>query len=648
MASFVSDNSPQPRTAPPPIADRLMLAVEHHAAGRRAEAEALYRGVLQESPRQPDALHLLGLLAHQSGRSAEAIDLIREALAVGGPQPLFHSNLAVALLALGRMDEAAAHCREALRLHPGDVDARHNLGVILFTQGRLDHAELCFREVLRNKPDHIEAHRQLTSLLRQQGRMAEVVTALREVLRLTPNHVGARNALGAALLDVNQPAAAEVEFREALRQRPDFAEAHRNLGMALRDQQQPDEAMECFRQALRLKPDYAGAHVSIGFLLQWQGRIDEARAEFQAARGLMPDDPWAYTGLGRLAAAGHYEFSAEEIRRMEAIAAQEGRSADERRGLYFTLARLAEKAGDYGRAFEHFRRGNDLLAAHLRRRTPPGELIPQEQVVNRLTAVFTRAHFDGVRSLGVDSEQPVFVVGMPRSGTTLAEQIIASHPRAKGAGELRDIAQLTKSLAQRLGSEVGYPECMGRLDVATARAAAEEYLSRLRRLGAGADRIVDKMPFNFQHLGFIATLFPRARVVHCVRDPIDTCLSCYIQDFANPMPFTPDLADVGQYFRQYERLMAHWARVLPLPVFELRYEELTADQEAVSRRLVEFCGLDWDPQCLRFHETERMVQTSSALQVRRPLYRSSVGRWKRYEEHLGPLLEALGRSPTDV
>ena len=196
--------------------------------------------------------------------------------------------------------------------------------------------------------------------------------------------------------------------------------------------------------------------------------------------------------------------------------------------------------------------------------------------------------------------------------------------------------------AQCVGAaEDGYPECLARLDAATAQLVAKEYLQKLRQLGGTATRVVDKMPMNFFQLGLIATLFPGARIIHCRRDPVDVCLSCYFQNFAHPHLFTLDLRHLGHYYREYERLMAHWVKVLPLPLLDLHYEELTADQEAASRRLLAFCGLEWDERCLRFHDTQRVVHTSSVLQVRQPMYRSSVGRWKRYEAHLQPLLEAL-------
>ncbi len=348
------------------------------------------------------------------------------------------------------------------------------------------------------------------------------------------------------------------------------------------------------------------------------------------------------SGLGRLAAAGHYSFSAEELGRIDAMAGDSGRPGDERSRLHFVLARVRERAGAYDHAFAHYRRANELLQES---QGADGAADPAEQrrLVDRLIAVCTPAFFERVRSFGSDSEVPVFVVGMPRSGTTLAEQILASHPHARGAGELNDIDGLATRLPERLGGTQPYPECLERLDPATARAAADVYLGRLRQYGGTAARVIDKLPFNFVHLGLIAALFPRARIVHCRRDPIDTCLSVYFQDFAQSLPCGRDLGQLGRYYRDYERLMAHYAQVLPLPLFELRYEELTADQEAVSRRFVSFCGLEWDERCLRFHETERTVRTCSALQVRQPLYRSSVGRWKHYEAHLGPLLEALGR-----
>jgi tetratricopeptide (TPR) repeat protein len=626
----------------PTPAHGLALAVRHHEAGRLREAESLYRDVLRDAPQHPHALHLLGVLHYQTGRHEEALDLIRKALTVHGPHPVFHSNLAAVYLALGRLDDAVAHGREALRLQPNLPDAQNNLGVALRRLGRLDEAESAFRVALTLQPRHVDARCNLGAVLQRQERLAEALPLLEAAVRLAPTHAQAHNDLGGALLACNQTDAAVLHLHEAIRLRPNFAEAYSNLGLALRDLNRFDEAIGHFREAIRIDPAYPTAHNNLGFALESQGNIDEALAEFHEALRLDPNSTQALVSLSALAANGQYQLTGEELRRIESLAARNDLPADDQCRLHYALARARDNAGDPDEAFAHFRRANDLRRELVGRRGAVYDPAAHTRLVDRLIAVCTPAYFGRVRGFGSDSDVPVFVVGMMRSGTTLAEQILASHPQVHGAGELRDIGESVARLPKRLDAD--YPECLTRLDEGTARALSEEYLQRLRQMGGGAARVVDKLPFNFLHLGLIAALFPQARVVHCRRDPIDTCVSCYFQNFGEPHAFTLDLAHLGHYYREYERLMDHWARVLPVPVFELRYEELTADQEGVSRRLVEFCGLGWDHRCLRFHETRRPVRTASALQVRRPLYRTSVGRWKRYETHLGPLLEALGHS----
>jgi tetratricopeptide (TPR) repeat protein len=629
------------------IDQRLASAVQHHGAGRLAEAEALYRGVLQEAPHHPHALHLLGVLAHQLGRHEEALGLIRSAIAVHGAHPVFYSNLAAVYLALGQLDETVRLAREALRLQPDLADAHNNLGVALMRQGHFDEAGAALGNAVRHDPRHTDARCNLGAVLHRQGKLPEAITLLEETVRLAPGHAQARNDLGGALLAAGEPIRAEAHLRQAVRLRPGFAEAHSNLGLALREQGRIDEAVQSFREAVRLNPGYAGAHNNLGYTYEFHGKIDEARAEYQAALRLDPNNPRALASLSGLAAAGHYELGDDELRCIGQLVTRGDLPLDDLGRLHFALARARDRAGDEDEAFEHYRRGNELRKEYVRRRGAAYDPVARRRYVDRLIGAFTPAYFERVAPFGLDTELPVFVVGMMRSGTSLAEQILASHPRVHGAGELPDLDRLALALPQRLGTTEGYPECVARLDAVVARALAEEYLQGLGRRGKGADRVVDKLPFNFIHLGVIATLFPRARIIHCRRDPVDTCLSCFFQNFGEPHPFTLDLGHLGHYYRQYERLMAHWGRVLPVPVFELNYEELTADQEGVSRRLVAFCGLEWDERCLRFHETDRPVRTASALQVRKPLYRSAVGRWKRYERHLGPLLAALRGDPMD-
>jgi hypothetical protein len=351
-------------------------------------------------------------------------------------------------------------------------------------------------------------------------------------------------------------------------------------------------------------------------------------------------DPDCVSALATVAIHDLYPLGASEIERIRTLLARPNLPPARGCVLHLGLANLRQRAGAYDEAFGHFRQGNALRRGLFQQQGTAFDPAAHRACVDAIIRTFDAAYFQRVAGFGLDSEVPVFIVGMPRSGTSLLEQILASHPQVAGGGELRHVPRLVDALPAQLRAPEGYPGCMARVDGPAIRSLAERHLERLTRLGGAALRVTDKLPVNFLHLGLIATLFPRARIIHCRRDPLDVCVSCYTSYFRG-LHFTWDLNDLGQYYRQYERLMAHWRTVLPLPILDVVYEELVADPEAVSRELVAFCGLDWDARCLAFHENPRAVHTVSALQVRRPMYTNSVGRWRRYAAHLQPLLEAL-------
>ncbi len=624
------------------IPERLASAVQHHQAGRLAEAEVLYRGVLREAPQHPHALHLLGVLAQHAGRHHDAIDLIQKALAAHGPHPEFHNNLGAAYFAAGRLAEAEAHYRAAVRLKPDYADAYCNLGVVLRKRGQLPDAVSAFQETLRLNPNHTTARHYLETDAAQSEAPPDLLANLRERVRRDPGDAHAQHELGVLLIARDQAESALPHLSEAVRLWPEDADALCNLGVAQRQLHRMDEALDSFRAALRLSPENVMAHNHLAFALEALGRIGEAVAEYRETLRLDPNNAQAIFLLSELAVAGHHRFSDEEMRHIRELAAREDLPAHERTQLHFALGRLFDKAGDTAAAFAHYSRGNELRKEIDARGGAVYDPATQSRLVDRLIATFTPAYFERVRSFGVDTELPVFIVGMPRSGTTLAEQILASHPLVHGAGELQDVDRLIALLPGSLCATEGYPQSAAGLgEAAAVRLLAEGHLRRLRQLGGTAERVIDKLPFNFLNLGILAVLFPKAKYIHCRRDAVDTCLSCFFQNFGSAVPFSLDLRHLGHYYREYERLMAHWRKVLPSPLFELSYEELTTDQEAVSRRLVDFCGLEWDARCLRFHETQRVVRTASIVQVRQPLYRSAVGRWQRYATHLAPLLEAL-------
>ena len=630
------------------VAERFRIAVQSHEAGRLKEAEDLYRAILRESPQQAETLHFLGVLTHQKGRHQEAIDLINRALDISGPEPVYYSNLASACLALGRFIEAASHCQEALWLRPDFADAHHNLGLALRGQGQLEEAVRAFRETLRLNPTHADAHCNLGATLHRLGKLPEALAHLEESVRLAPQNAQARNNLGGVLLACNLYQQAVPHLREAIRLQPNRAASHSNLGIALDSLNQQDEAILCFHEALRLDPQYATAHNNLGSVLKNLGRLDEAVAEFHEALRLDPGNVTAFFNLSRLAAVGRYEFREEEVAKLRDLATLPELSDDSRCRVHFTLGHVFDRNRMFDEAFQHYRQANGLLKEIHRQRGVSFDSAELRQHVNKLIAFFTPAYFEEVRDFGLDSNLPVFIIGMPRTGTSLVEQILASHPNIYGAGELAEVNQLIVTLLERLGAgaNVGFPACLAHLDKATAHALAADHVQRLQARGGTALRVTDKAPFNFFHLGLIAALFPQSRIIHCRRDPVDTCLSCYFQNFTEPYPFTLDLEHLGQYYREYERLMTHWSSVLPVPILDLHYEELTSAQEDVSRRLIAFCGLPWDERCLRFYDNPRVVRTFSSLQVHQPMHRGSVGRWKNYEAHLQPLLDALQSSVT--
>jgi tetratricopeptide (TPR) repeat protein len=641
------------------------------ALGRRADAEECYRRAVRLQPENPEAHYQLGVLSQKVGDLDLAIASYGKAIRLRPDVAEAHNNLGVAFQALDRPGDAEACYRKALSLKPDYPDAHNNLGVVLKQRGDLAGAVACYEQALRLRPDYVQALNNLANGLQAQGRLAESAERYRETLAVRPDYVEAHYNLGIALAALEKRSEAESAFRQALELRPSFPEAHNNLGIvflqdgrldeavdsfeaalglrpdfaeahynlanAFRDQGDVDRAIQSYRRALAHRPDYIEAHANLANVLQEAGDFDAARAECEDALRLKPDCAQTLFMLAELATQGRGSFGAERASRLHSLLSRADLSLEDAGLLHFALANLANHARDWDLAFEHFQTGNAARREALRSAGAAFDIDRHREFVDRLIATFEPDFFEQVHPLDDSSERPVFIIGMPRSGTTLVEQILAQHPLVHAAGERKDIARIADALAE---GDRTYPECVALLDRETVRRAAKRYTESWQALEQAIECVTDKMPLNFLHLGLIAALFPRARVVHCRRDPRDICVSCYCQYFRE-LDFTWDLADLGNYYREYERLMAYWREVLPLRMMDVVYEDLVADQEGVSRRLVEFCGLAWDDRCLAFHESRRPVQTVSKLQVRRPLYASAVGRWRRYERHLGPLLQAL-------
>jgi tetratricopeptide (TPR) repeat protein len=649
------------------------LGAAYRATGRLLEAEACYRQALRLRPDFAEAHNNLGNVLERRGRLKEAVARYQLAILLRPDYAEAPKNLRVALHEheRGRGDETApgadppasakadearalhelaiacgkqrnlalvvAHCQEALQLDPDFAEAYLTRGVALAKQGKLDEAITAFLHALRVRPDYVEAYVDLGAALREQGKLDRSVAFLQHAIRLKPELADAHNKLGLAFFEQGKLDEAAQSYKEALRLKPDLALAMSHLGNLLEEMGQPDAGCRLIESALNLAPDDFQVRTHYGIALVNQGKFDEAKAHFLKAVAIQPSFSPALFFLAR---DGKYHFTDEELARINELLRQDSLPLRDRINLHFALARGLDRSKDFDDAFWHCQQGNLNKSMLLHLQGNAFQPDAHAKFIAGLMATFQKAYFEQVGSFGSHNDLPVFIVGMPRSGTSLVEQILASHPAVFGAGEIRNLKQLAAELPAELGNSTDYPECLNQLNKETSARLSERYLRGLRRLGGESLRVTDKVPMNFHHLGLIATLFPGAQVIHCQRDPHDVCWSCYFQNFRE-VPFSCDLRILGEYHRRYERLMAHWKQVLPLPILDVCYEELVDDVEKVSRKMIAFCKLPWHDSCLAFHKTQRSVRTASNMQVRQPTYSSSIGYWKNYAPHLGPLLEAL-------
>lgn len=434
--------------------------------------------------------------------------------------------------------------------------------------------------------------------LQKAGRLLGAAQVYSKLLQEDDRNADAWHLLGTVELGRGNFDAAENLIGKAMALQPDNAIFHHNLAYVLGAQSRGEEAEASYRRAIALDPDYAEAHFNLA---------QSIRAK--------PEDPL--------------------IASLERLLAKPGLLASARCFLGFAAGKIYDDLGDHDRAFGHFLEGNRAKGA---RPNPAYSSDYLERILETCGQVL-RA---GRPKLRPGHADPVFIVGMPRSGTSLVEQVLASHPAVFGAGELPYVDRIAEALGAHCDGAAVYPACLPAVPEAVLAGFATSYRKESLASAAGASVVTDKAPLNFRHLGLIALLFPGARIVHCRRDPLDTCLSCFFQNFAKGQEYSFDLAELGRFYQDYRKMMAAWTEVLPIEIFDLDYEEMVADLEGVGRRLLAYCGLDWHPDCTRFFETRRPVLTASRVQVRRPLYNSSIGKWRRYAGHLVPLIEALG------
>jgi tetratricopeptide (TPR) repeat protein len=623
------------RPASPEIGNNLGIALA--ALGHHDEAIAHYRTAIARRPEFAEAHNNLGIALAAVGRVEEAIGEYDRAVALRPRYALAYHNRAAALALLGRSDPAIDDYQRALSLLPGHADAHAGLAAALHAVGRSPEALVQFAKAVALDPNQPGTHVNLGMTLAALGRHAEAVAQFERALALDPASAEAHNNLGNALAILQRPQEAIGHYQAAIASAPGLAQAHINLGEALMAADRADEALASFERALALDPQIVEAHRGRGGALMVQGALAESRAAFEQALALGPHRAGIMRSLAELR---RFEPGEPLLAEMTALMTEPGAlSDDEHINLHFALGKAHADLGDTEAAFAHWRDGNSLNRARI-----AYDEAAQLAMFACIEAIFTPELVAAKSARGDSSDLPVFILGMPRSGTTLVEQILASHPQVFGAGELMEFITAVDRLGEANGAGAAYPDCVPGLSADQLLALGGHYLAGIRAKSPTAARITDKMPSNFFNVGLIHLALPKARIIHLRRDPVDTCLSCFSRLFPRSLPYSYDLGELGRYYRAYERLMAHWRRVLPADaMLDVQYEALVDDFEPQARRIVAYCGLEWDDACARFYETERVVRTASFAQVRRPIYRDSIGRWRPYEPMLQPLLAALGR-----
>jgi len=608
----------------------------------------LRKGVTLD-PTMPHPWNGLGLLASDQGRFAAAEVAYREAIRLQPNSTVFYNNLGNALLARRRWSEAAESLRTALRLDPDNPAALTNLGQVLCEMGDpgvLVEAESICRRALVVAPRLPQATENLGNLLRLQGRFDEAMACYESALKQDPRRSMPLLLMGRLLHQRGDFDGAARHYRVAIGIEPRNFEAHHGLGLALLEQGRLDEAEACFREALRIDPNLAATWAGLARLQAERGDFDRSCESARSALAIEPKFPDAYC---RLATNLKGRLPESELQVMERLLDQKTLSDDTRASLHFCLAAVFDARGLYSRAAALVETANVLRASARAARGQSYHPDPHSRFIDGVVATFTPDFLARRRGWGEPDPRPVFVVGLPRSGTTLVEQILASHSQVHGAGELPEARRIFQSLPELVGRPSLDPfEALNALDPVSAQTAARRYHDYLNgSVPLTAVRVVDKMPDNLELLGLIALLWPGARVIVCGRDLRDIAVSCRQTDFVS-IDWTNDWEHLARRFADHQRILEHWKRTRPLEWLDVRYEDLVVDLEAQARRLVDYLGLDWEPACLEFHATRRVVRTASMQQVRQPIHRHSVGRFRNYESMLAPLLQALERLGVDV
>jgi tetratricopeptide (TPR) repeat protein len=641
-------------------------AVTFMHAGDFEMAEEMCRNSLNEFPRDANLLVLLGAALVKLERPEDAEHTLSRAAKMFPDFSRAHEGLAEAFIMQGKLPAALDSLDTAAALEPGSSTIRVKRGKVLVGLGRDNDASREFEASFKLTPFREELVKGLQ--FQRMNNLKEAEHIYRNVLMQDPDNVDALRLLAGVAMRAKQWGDAEVLLKKALGRAPDFYQGWMDLGLGLQEQDRMEEALDAFARARKIKPDRASPYTAAGTTTAMDGRHDVAIELFNEALRRDAGNPGALSGLGHvlktvgeqdaaiaayreciehnaehgeaywsLANLKTFHFEDAEIAAMETHAENEALGDEPRANFLFALGKAHEDRQNFEKAFSCYVQGNRIRREH-ESYDPVRTADQHDEFINVFSKEFLRAH----EGNGYHGDMPIFIVGLPRSGSTLIEQVLASHSQVEGTHELPDLGRVARQVGKATTQARAYPAAMAYCEDSSLREYGADYLRRAdRHRQGGVPCFTDKMPNNFVHVGFLHLILPDAKIIDARRHPLDSCLGSFKQLFARGQPFTYDLYEIGEFYLEYVRLMDHWHAVLPDKVLRIQYEEVVADLEPEVKRLLDHCDLPFEEACLRFYETDRAVKTASSEQVRKPIYSTSVQLWRRYEDHLGPLIEVL-------
>lgn len=631
-------------------------------------AANLIKQAVQINPDNQIYFYNLGIIYRQQGKSVDAIDCFQKAVQMKPDFVDAFFDMGVVFHCMQEYSEAIVRYEKTIQLIPDHFNAWYNMGIALKDQNKFAEALSCYQKALSIKPGSAETFFEMGFVYQHDKNLDTAIDCYQKAVQINPNHHQAWFNMGIAYRELEKFDEALSSYEKVITIKPASPDAFYDMGIVYANLGKNDEAIKCFQDTLRIQPDHAKACNNLGVVFDKQNKINEALQYYYKALSLVPYDPIVYENIGQSLISKGDKQKAEEaftnainlkpdsvrsyfflaelkkykegdpiFNDLELLKLQKEISIKDKIFLYFSLGKLYDKVGLYESAFRNFHQGNELRKKDTNQSYSVAAL---KKCYNTLINTCDTNFFAKRSDFGIATELPVFIIGMPRSGTTLVEQILASHPKIFGADELPYLPEIETQIINSDSNFLAHD--ITALDSQKTANLALQYLDRINMLSTNSTRIVDKLPRNFERLWLITMLFPQTRIIHCRRHPMDTCLSCYFTNFTIPHGYKNDLKTLGLFYRQYHRLMEHWQKTLPVKILTIQYEDLVRNQEEISRKIIEFMDLEWDDRCLNFNKKSRFVHTASATQVRKKIYRTSIKRWKNYYKFLSPLIDALG------